>query len=212
MFMPRGGTDDRKIEARKTPRQRRSNHTVAAILEAAVLVLKSDGMKGFNTNAIAERAGVSIGSLYQYFPTKEAIVVSLIRKMRAEMLETMKAAMQQASTGVIRHDARVFIKAAISHHLMHAGTVEILERMEAELPLDRETADLKIEMHQLVVEVLERAGIATAENVAADLVAICGALSRTLPASGISCPEEMSNRMLRAVVGYIEFREISAPQ
>jgi AcrR family transcriptional regulator len=202
--MRKSSAGDRRIEARKTPRQRRSSHTVAAILDAAVLVLKQDGLKGFNTNAIAERAGVSVGSLYQYFPTKEAILASLIRKMRAEMLEAMKGAMQHGSTGEIRHDARVFINASLSHHLDHADIVEILERVEAELPMDEETAVLKAEMHQLVVEVLERAGIERASIVAADLVAICGALSRTLPASGATNSEEMSNRMLRAALGYIE--------
>jgi AcrR family transcriptional regulator len=210
--MPNSSTGDRRIEARKTPRQRRSSHTVAAILDAAIIVLKQDGLKGFNTNAIAERAGVSVGSLYQYFPTKEAILVSLIRKMRAGMLEAMKAAMQHASTGEIRHDACVFINASLSHHLDHAETVDILERIEAELPLDGETAVLKAEMHQLVVEILKRAGIESAPIVAADLIAICSALSRTLPASGISTPEEMSNRMLRAALGYIEFPEISMSQ
>ena len=59
---------------RKTPRQSRATATRDAIVEAAARILEADGMGGFNTNAIAARAGVSIGSLYQYFPAKDAIL------------------------------------------------------------------------------------------------------------------------------------------
>jgi AcrR family transcriptional regulator len=59
---------------RATPRQDRSRFSVEAILEAATQILESDGETGFNTNAIAARAGVSIGALYRYFPDKRAIL------------------------------------------------------------------------------------------------------------------------------------------
>ncbi|MFN3834720.1 MAG: TetR/AcrR family transcriptional regulator [Glycocaulis sp.] len=57
----------------RTPKQSRSKATVAAILEAAARILAEQGWAGFNTNAIAARAGVSIGSLYEYFPGKQAL-------------------------------------------------------------------------------------------------------------------------------------------
>jgi len=62
---------------RKTPRQERSRLTVDAILMAAAHILKTEGPERATTNRIAEKAGVSIGSLYQYFPNKEAIVALL---------------------------------------------------------------------------------------------------------------------------------------
>jgi AcrR family transcriptional regulator len=68
------------LRPRKTPRQPRSSDTVAAILEAAAQVLEAAGFEGFNTNAVARRAGVSIGSLYQYFPNKRALTIALIRR------------------------------------------------------------------------------------------------------------------------------------
>lgn len=64
---------------RKTARQARAQETVEAILGAAAHILKRDGASGLTTNRIAEAAGVSVGSLYQYFPNKEAIIVALIR-------------------------------------------------------------------------------------------------------------------------------------
>ena len=66
------------IVPRKRPKQARSSRLVEAILQAAVRVLEREGAAGFTTVRVAERAGVSVGSLYQYFPNKEALVGALI--------------------------------------------------------------------------------------------------------------------------------------
>ncbi len=65
------------ISSRKQPKQARSTELVAAILQAAVQVLASEGAQRFTTARVAERAGISIGSLYQYFPNKAAILFRL---------------------------------------------------------------------------------------------------------------------------------------
>lgn len=74
-----------RISSRKQPKQARSTDLVRAILDAAVQVLAAEGMQRFTTARVAERAGVSIGSLYQYFPNKAAI---LFRLQSDEWLET----------------------------------------------------------------------------------------------------------------------------
>jgi len=66
-----------QIRARKDPQQGRSSQLVEAVLEAAVQVLMSEGAQRFTTARVAERAGVSVGSLYQYFPNKAAILFRL---------------------------------------------------------------------------------------------------------------------------------------
>jgi AcrR family transcriptional regulator len=66
-----------RLSSRKQPRQERSTDLVAAILEAAAQVLASEGAARFTTARVAEKAGVSIGSLYQYFPNKAAILFRL---------------------------------------------------------------------------------------------------------------------------------------
>lgn len=66
-----------QISSRKQPKQARSAELVAAILEAAVQVLAEMGARQFTTARVAERAGVSVGSLYQYFPNKAAILFRL---------------------------------------------------------------------------------------------------------------------------------------
>ncbi|MCK1420849.1 TetR family transcriptional regulator [Bradyrhizobium sp. 180] len=67
----------RSISSRKQPQQARSTGLVAAILDAAIQVLAKEGAQRFTTARVAERAGVSVGSLYQYFPNKAAILFRL---------------------------------------------------------------------------------------------------------------------------------------
>ncbi|TJZ77381.1 TetR family transcriptional regulator [Chitiniphilus eburneus] len=66
-----------QITSRKKPKQTRSTDLVAAILEAAVQVLAKEGAQRFTTTRVAEKAGVSVGSVYQYFPNKAAILFRL---------------------------------------------------------------------------------------------------------------------------------------
>lgn len=66
-----------RVSSRKVPQQTRSNQLVEAVLDAAVQVLTQEGARRFTTARVAERAGVSVGSLYQYFPNKAAILFRL---------------------------------------------------------------------------------------------------------------------------------------
>jgi AcrR family transcriptional regulator len=66
-----------QIASRKAPKQARSSELVAAVLQAAVQVLATEGAQRFTTSRVAEKAGVSVGSLYQYFPNKAAILFRL---------------------------------------------------------------------------------------------------------------------------------------
>jgi AcrR family transcriptional regulator len=65
---------------RRIPRQARAAETAEAILEGAAQILEANGLAGFTTNAVAERAGVSIGTLYQYFADKNAILLALAKQ------------------------------------------------------------------------------------------------------------------------------------
>lgn len=84
-----------KLKPRRSPRQERSRDTVEAILEAAAQVFERHGYAGGTTNRIAERAGVSIGSLYQYFPNKDAIVVEVMHRHIDEAGEVGRPALQE---------------------------------------------------------------------------------------------------------------------
>ena len=65
---------------RRRPHQARAQFTYDSILQAAVQILERSGADALNTNAVAERAGVSIGTLYQYFPDKESILLAVARR------------------------------------------------------------------------------------------------------------------------------------
>jgi AcrR family transcriptional regulator len=68
------------VNPRKTAVQERSKFTVEAIYEAAVQVFTEKGYAGATTDLIADRAGVSIGTLYQYFPNKKAILIGIWKR------------------------------------------------------------------------------------------------------------------------------------
>ena len=68
---------EKDVYPRRQPVQERSRLMVEDILEAASLILLEEGLEAFNTNRVAEVAGVSIGSLYQYFPNKESLLLQL---------------------------------------------------------------------------------------------------------------------------------------
>lgn len=82
----------------RKPVQRRSEATVDTILEAAAQIFRTCGAKGTTTNRIAERAGVSIGSIYQYFPNKEALLVALMERHIGSSIEQLGEVLQ-ASAG-----------------------------------------------------------------------------------------------------------------
>jgi len=73
-----------ELRPRKQPRQSRSRETVTAILEAAARVFAQHGYAAGTTNRIAAKAGVSVGSLYEYFPNKDALLVALLEAHIAE--------------------------------------------------------------------------------------------------------------------------------
>ncbi|MCH8617899.1 TetR family transcriptional regulator [Undibacterium sp. TS12] len=78
-----------QISSRKLPQQARSSGLVAAILEAAIQVLAKEGAARFTTARVAERAGVSVGSVYQYFPNKAAILFRLQTEEWRRTAETL---------------------------------------------------------------------------------------------------------------------------
>jgi AcrR family transcriptional regulator len=102
-----------RISARKLPKQERSEQLVAAILEAAIQVLTDGGARRFTTARVAERAGVSVGSLYQYFPNKESILFRLQIDEWHEtsaMIQTILGDTSRTPHERLRHMVTAFIR------------------------------------------------------------------------------------------------------
>jgi AcrR family transcriptional regulator len=102
---------------RKEPRQDRARATVDAILGATARILVKEGYDHASTNRIALEAGVSVGSLYQYFPSKEALVAALIERHSAEMTEhLMERAMRRPPDAPLREVVRDVVHAMVEAH------------------------------------------------------------------------------------------------
>jgi AcrR family transcriptional regulator len=95
---------------RKTPRQSRALATVEAILEATTRILVESGYAKINTNEVARRAGVSVGSLYQYFPNKQSLLVQLHHRHALEATAPMFAALRQSRGKPLRTVLRQIIR------------------------------------------------------------------------------------------------------
>jgi AcrR family transcriptional regulator len=188
---------------RKTPRQARSAETVRVILEAAARILESQGLAGFTTNAVAERAGVSIGSLYQYFPSKEALTGALIRQETAVLLEDAGAAVHESSG---RDALTKLIAAAVRHQLRRPALARLLDFEESRLPLDEEVRRVADRLRGMLAEVLRRPDLPPqehAEIAAADVFAIVKGMVDAAGERGETDPQPLEARVGRAVFGYL---------
>lgn len=98
---------------RRIPRQARSGETVATILEASAQILEAGGLAAFTTNAVAERAGVSIGTLYQYFGDKTAILLRLAQQELDRALADVGGALQGETDPSIEGRVRAMVRAMV---------------------------------------------------------------------------------------------------
>jgi AcrR family transcriptional regulator len=101
---------------RKSASQERSRSTVDALLEATTRILIKEGYDRASTNRIAEVAGVSIGSLYQYFPSKEALVAAVVERHSQELSNVTRNALLKVAARPIEVAAREFVSVAIEAH------------------------------------------------------------------------------------------------
>lgn len=105
-------------DPRRTPTQRRSRETVDAILEATARLLAEDPAGAPSTNRIARLAGVSIGTLYQYFDRREAIVQALARRHAAEMQALLVGNVERLVTAPVHEVVPAFVEAIVAAHAL----------------------------------------------------------------------------------------------
>jgi AcrR family transcriptional regulator len=112
------------VPMRKAPKQARSRATVGVIVDAGARVLSNSGWAGFTTNKVAEAAGVSIGSLYQYFPDK----TSLVSALRQKHLDDCLATLRRLQTAELPKDklVRQLVQGMIAVHDTYPGLHRVL--------------------------------------------------------------------------------------
>jgi AcrR family transcriptional regulator len=135
---------------RKTPRQERSQATVDAILDATARVLKTTGYDRASTNRIALAAGVSVGSLYQYFPSKEALVAALVERHTAEMSSLVARKLAEVSTMPVGVAVRTMIDAMFDAHAVDPKLHKVLIEQVPRVGKLEKVADVEREVTCLV--------------------------------------------------------------
>lgn len=121
---------------RKQPVQDRAQRTIDTIFDATAQIVDEQGEASLTTNKIAERAGFSVGTLYQYFPTKEAILLALIHRGRRQMMDEMQAALMKsvaegaAPETIIRERIRMLVEAFGSGGAFKRSMIRLAWRMD----------------------------------------------------------------------------------
>ncbi|WP_367159702.1 TetR/AcrR family transcriptional regulator [Kozakia baliensis] len=168
---------DLALAPRKWPRQARSRATVDVILEATALLLEEG--KSCSTNAIAERAGVGIATLYQYFDGRDGVIAALSRQVRARLAHTVASALETACRQSLRDGLGSLVLAAVQADTERPLLAARLDEIEAKLPLVTDHRRIMTELCASVTTFLERQHVASgvkAEILAGDLCTIAGAL------------------------------------
>ena len=121
------------LTPRKSPRQGRSIATVDAIFEATIQVLSSDGLIRLNTTRVARRAGVSVGTLYQYFPNKQALLFAVLERHLAMLATAIEKACDENLNATVETIAEAVVKAYLQAQMAQAGISPALYRIALEL-------------------------------------------------------------------------------
>jgi AcrR family transcriptional regulator len=137
----RGATNSK----RRRPQQRRARQTVDAVLDAVVRVLKREGLQAVTTNRVAEVAGVSIGSVYQYFPDKRAIFVALHERHIEEIDRMVERKLIEHARSSLDELIAAMIDGMID---AHTGDPELYEMLLTEVPHRADgTRDFAVRLH-----------------------------------------------------------------
>lgn len=175
-----------------------------AIVEATARILEIHGHDGFTTNAVAEKAGVSIGTLYQYFPNKEALLGALIARETALLVGDAALAMAETS-GPAALDR--LIKAAVAHQLRRPALARLLDFEESRMPFDADRRRVRGRFHDILASLLARPDLPPQPDLltaTADVAAIIQGMLDAAGERGETAPEALLTRVRRATVGYLK--------
>src|SRR5262245_5989084 len=193
-----------RTNLRKSASQRRSRVTVDALLGATARILIREGYDRASTNRIAHVAGISIGSLYRYFPSKEALVAALIDRHKQQMMQLLRDALIKVAMQPVEEAARELVKIMMDAHQvdpkLHRVLVEQVPRvgrLDSMQAVEREAYAIVrtyLEAHRNEIDV---ADVSLAAFIC---VATVEALTH---AAVVHRPEVLSDRRADAFVGEV---------
>lgn len=193
------------------PVQRRSKVTVIAIQEAAAQVLEDYGLEGFTTNAIASRAGVSIGTLYQYYPNKSAIAAALSSKVRIDMIRRINDAVKSARGLPLKKGLFLLATASIQMDESRPKFAKCIDEMEVNQGINRSgTITVDQDLNELIFYFLESkfsgASFLVLKDTADDLRVIGGALANAALRRGSGVGSETVEKIVTVFMALINAR------
>jgi AcrR family transcriptional regulator len=185
---------------RKQPRQARAAATVDAIIEAAARILEAQGLEAFNTNAVARLAGVSVGSLYQYFPAKDAIMAALIRRESQAFAEALEAALRTARSKSLAGAVFTLAETAVAHQAARPRLARLLDLEEERLGLQAEVRGRDRRVSDILAAFLSQRRLGDHEAALDILHMSRGMIDAALERGAV---DGLAMRVTRAILGYL---------
>ncbi len=136
----------RETPVRK-PRQARARLTREALIDAATQVLKDQGYDAFNTNLVAERAGVSIGTLYQYFSNKQALIEAIVVRHVTLLAGAVASSLTQARVLPIGEAMDLLVQVTID---VYASDLDLHRVVHEQIPQQQAEAAIGGTLHQII--------------------------------------------------------------
>jgi len=178
-----------RFEPRKTPIQARSTASVEAIMQATIQVLLKEGKLKLTTTRVAERAGVSVGTLYQYFPNKSSLLQALLKRHLDSVALAMEDACEAARGKSLARMAEAVISAFVEAKFHNIAASVALYAVSEDLEGKRIARSMHSRAAQAITAMLATAPgkpIASPESVAATLLGAMAGVSRAMLESGVT--------------------------
>jgi AcrR family transcriptional regulator len=197
------------LNLRKKPQQRRSRVTIDTLFEATIQVLLANGLDRITTIQIADRAGVSVGSLYQYFPNKRALLAAVVQRHVSEVVDITMAACRSAHGKTIGEMCATMMSAFVDAKTRRPEVSRALYLPSAAVNADaivkEESRRCALAVHDMLMTASD-AKFAQPQWVSNVLIAsIVGPTRATIEAGGTSSDFERLKRHLTALcVGYLK--------
>ncbi len=182
---------------------------VELVLEAATRVLGSDSLAGFNTNRVAEVAGISVGSLYQYFPNKSSIIAALIEREQLGLATAIEQCVHLHQQKTLRQNLSKLVDIAIKHQFDRAKYSAALDHEEQRLPLQGIIGSSQARIANAIWKMLKMHRNVIASAVSKAAAADCLTITKALVEAETQFSKAdlilLKRRMLRALHGYLQY-------
>jgi AcrR family transcriptional regulator len=143
------------LQPRKSPVQARSTASVAAILEATIQVLLQVGKERLTTTRVAARAGVSVGTLYQYFPNKSALLQAALKRHLEEVAQAIELACQQQRGHSLEQMATALVTAFLNAKMKNVKTSAALYAVSSDVDALKIVQQIGARSNKAIIEMLQ---------------------------------------------------------